>query len=204
MPITRAMNSNQNVLGIPKRLDRNILGYLSSEEALQSIPAFQFMTSQEQAIITNSSLFPSQFNELRTIIFDYIAIPLLRNEDTFLRDNMYMITIIKNRLKNMMETYPDEDFSYYKHIVDLITMTFEKAELLHKYDNITTSKGDVATVRTQIKRVYLRTEYEIYNIIYGRPNISNGEVYKQDRIHKINLLLEEDGLIRIEDFRERL
>lgn len=204
MPITRAMNSNQNVLGIPKRLDRNILGYLSSEEALQSIPAFQFMTSQEQAIITSSSLFPSQFNELRTIIFDYIAIPLLRNEDTFLRDNMYMITIIKNRLKNMMETYPDEDFTYYKHIVDLITMTFEKAELLQKYDNITTSKGDVATVRTQIKRVYLRTEYEIYNIIYGRPNVSNGEVYKQDRIHKIHLLLEEDGLIRIEDFRERL
>lgn len=202
MPFLRS--TNYNILGYSTFSKCNVLGYSKLDlQRLHTQSGYQKMSEDEQQLIT-TELFPTAFNDFKTMIFDYVAIPLLQNEEDFLKDNIYMITIIKNRLNDITTSFPEEDFTFYKHIVDLISMAFEKTELLDKYEKLLNSTGGVATLGLQVKRVFLRTEFEIYNIIFGRPNVRQGETYDSDRIDLIYNLLHTDKLIRIEDFKERL
>lgn len=202
MPFLRS--TNYNILGYSTFSKCNVLGYSKLDlQRLHTQSGYQKMSEDEQQLIT-TELFPTAFNDFKTMIFDYVAIPLLQNEEDFLKDNIYMITIIKNRLNEITTSFPEEDFTFYKHIVDLISMAFEKTELLDKYEKLMNSTGGVATLGLQVKRVFLRTEFEIYNIIFGRPNVRQGESYDSGRIDLIYNLLHTDKLIRIEDFKERL
>jgi hypothetical protein len=197
-------STNYNVLGYYTFSKCNVLGYSKLDlQRLYAQPGYQKMSNNEQQLIT-TELFPSAFNDFKTMIFDYVAIPLLRNEDDFLSNNLYMITIIKNRLNDLTTSFPEEDFTFYKHIVDLISMAFEKTELLDKYEKLLNPSDGVVTLGLQVKRVFLRTEFEIYNIVFGRPIVHEGETYENNRIDAIYKLLHEDKLIRIEDFKERL
>jgi hypothetical protein len=202
MPFIRT--SNHNVLGYYTFSGCNVLGYSKLDiQRLYAQPGYQKMSKSEQELIT-TELFPTAFNDFKTMIFDHVAIPLLRNEEDFLSDNLYMITIIKNRLETLTKSFPKEDFTFYKHIVDLISMAFEKTELLEKYEKLLNPSDGIVSLGLQVKRVFLRTEFEIYNIIFGRPNVREGETYENSRIDMIYKLLHEDKLIRIEDFKERL
>lgn len=202
MPFLR--NTNYNVLGYSTFSKCNILGYSKLDlQRLYSQSGFQNMSGNEQQLIT-TELFPTGFIDFKTMIFDHVIIPLLKNEDKFLIDNLYMITIIKNRLNDLIKSFPNEDFTFYQHIVDLIFIAFEKTELLDKYNALLNPGNGVVTMNLLVKRVFLKTEFEIYNIVFGRPNVSQGETYDNNRIDLIYKLLHNDNLIRIEDFKERL
>lgn len=202
MPFLRS--TNVNILGYSTFSRYNVLGYSKLDMSqLQQQSGYQQMSNSEQELLT-VELFPTAFNDFKTMIFDNVAIPLLQNKDEFFRDNIYMINIIKNKLDTLVKSFPEEDFTFYKHIIDLIFLAFEKTELLDKYEKLFSGEDSVATLGLQVKRVLLRTEYEIYNIIYGRPNTKMGETYENGRIEEIYNLLYKENLIRIEDFRERL
>lgn len=202
MPFLRS--TNVNILGYSTFSRYNVLGYSKLDMSqLQQQSGYQQMSNSEQELLT-VELFPTAFNDFKTMIFDNVAIPLLQNKDEFFRDNIYMINIIKNKLDTLVKSFPEEDFTFYKHIIDLIFLAFEKTELLDKYEKLFSGEDSVATLGLQVKRILLRTEYEIYNIIYGRPNTKMGETYENGRIEEIYNLLYKENLIRIEDFRERL
>ena len=132
MPFLRS--TNFNVLGYSTISKCSVLGYSKLDlQRLNTQSGYQKMSNNEQQLIT-AQLFPTAFSDFKTMIFDYVAIPLLRNEDDFLSENLYMITIIRNRLDALTTSFPKEDFTFYKHIVDLISMAFEKTELLDKYE----------------------------------------------------------------------
>lgn len=169
----------------------NVLG-------LQSSSLYQSITPEQQVLLSES-LVPQDVEQFKTLLFDSIVIPLLKNNDDYLKENIYIITLIKSKMKELIDQYSDLDLSFYQHIVDLITLTFQKSELAMKYDEYLNPKSGTATLGAEIKRIFLKAEFELYNIIFGKDDI-----YVKHRIKALKHILYKKKYIKLEDIKREL
>ena len=55
--------------------------------------------------------------------------------------------------------------------------------------NLKKGKGNINSMIYEFTELKIKTEYEVYNIVFGKPNVKNGENYDSIRIIRIKKLL---------------
>ena len=60
--------------------------------------------------------------------------------------------------------------------------------------NLKKGKGNINSMIYEFTELKIKTEYEVYNIVFGKPNVNNGENYDTIRIIRIKKLLENPSM----------
>lgn len=151
----------------------------------------------------SSNTIPLELQVFQQTIFDTIIIPLLKDEDIFLKKNAFIISLIKQNFDTISKVHGKNiDLSFYTNIIDLVSLTFDKFELAMKYDDLFNPKDGTATLGLQVKRVLMKSEYEIYNVLFGKPRIS--QRYSKKIIKAIKEIIYEKKILTLENIKFEL
>jgi len=145
---------------------------------------------------------PTKLKEFKMIMMSKFVIPLIQKKWHVVNENLYRIDIHRKRLDEYCQLYPKSDLELYKYIIHLVSSIYsehtELADIEKKmYENV----QGAATLAQKTTRIRLRAEYELYNLILGRP--TNGEHYDDLVLGKIKNLLMDESL-SVDDIKDRL
>lgn len=143
--------------------------------------------------ISNHSSFnePTEVKQIKIQIMNKLFIPLAANKWEYLKENTFIIDIILRKISNYYNKYKIEDLLMYIEFIkayDIIINERIQLENVEKkmYDHL----GTAFVFKTNM--IKLKPEYEIYNLIYGRPK--KGETYNTIIISHIKTLIQIDDI----------
>jgi hypothetical protein len=147
----------------------------------------------------------SKIKKLKDRILNNYLIPLVSKQWDVLKENMYFIDEIQNKIQYHYDIYKSDDLVAYNELLKVFKVLIEKQKLLEDYDENINGKHDPNEVMTMIFKtsmIKLLPEYEIYDSIFGRPKRELNEKYDDDVISKIKDLLKEDDITykKIKDY----
>lgn len=113
---------------------------------------------------------PQEIKSLKTNIMNVALIPILSQNFNFVRDNRFQLTLQKNKIKKLQKKYPQEDLVFFEHIIRVAESTIDNyEELLNLENTFYGAKKEVGTMIHRTKMIKLKPEYELYNMILGKP-----------------------------------
>ena len=133
-----------------------------------------------------------KLKEIKIYLLNKILLPAIQNNWDKLKENLLCLNNIENKLNYYSEKYPLGELDYYKnliHLTELLMLKDKEIKLLEKNNNDTDS---ISTIFYKTCYVKLKPEYEIYNLILGKPK--RGQGYNTDIINNINILLKKDNI----------
>lgn len=145
--------------------------------------------------LCNSEYIPSDVVKIKIYIMTNIIIPLVSKQWKILQENLFCLDHIKKKLDTYYNCYKIEDMKIYKELInafEVILLEHQQLEELEK----TIYNGDSKDLSTMIYRtamVRLKPEYEIYDIIYGKPRRSENQHYTMAIVEYIERLLKIEG-----------
>lgn len=144
----------------------------------------------------NTEYIPSDVTKIKIYIMTNIIIPLVSKQWKTLQENLFCLDHIKKKLDLYYNFYKIEDMKIYKQLInafEAILLEHQQLEELEK----TIYGGDSKDVTTMIYRtamIRLKPEYEIYDIIYGKPKKSENQEYNTIIVEYIEHLLKIEGI----------
>jgi hypothetical protein len=132
----------------------------------------------------------SNVKNFKLLLLETIILPLVRKQWKTLEENLYCIDNMKKKIDYYYYYYKLEDFLIYKEIIG----AFENIILEHKQledleKKIYGSSKDISTIIYKTTMIRLKPEYEIYNVLFGKPDRANNESYNDIIIKDIEHLL---------------
>lgn len=146
---------------------------------------------------------PLEIEEFKAQVFNKIVIPFSESNDEFLEEDLFNIQLAKEKLKELKEKYSDFDLSYYENLMNLISIACECYEMNKKYESYVPKK-DVINFSLQVKKILLKAEYEVYSLLYGKPDIKCGETYSEKHIEAIRKIIYDGNLKSLDSIQETL
>jgi hypothetical protein len=147
--------------------------------------------SGKQKINQNNNIF--EITQIKIYILNNLIFPLISNQWEILEENIIFIENIKNKLDYYYKIYHLEDIIIYKDIIKAIEIFLNEHHQLHDLEKkIYGSKEDNAVLTTMIYKtamIKLKPEYEIYNLIFGKPEKNKNQIYDENIINDISKLL---------------
>jgi len=138
-----------------------------------------------------------KIKRLKDRILNNYLIPLVSKQWTVLKENIYFIDEIQNKIKYHTEIYKTDELVAYNDMLKVFKVLIEKQKLLEDYDASTNGNRDSNEIMTMVFKtsmIKLLPEYEIYDSIFGKPKRDLNEKYDDDIINKIKELLKEDDI----------
>ena len=153
-------------------------------------------------ILCQENNIPLDVNKTKIFIMNTIIIPLISKQWNKLQENLYCLDKIKKKMDTYYRYYKIEDFIIYKELINAFENILSEHKQLEELEKTVygTSK-DLSTMIYKTALVRLKPQYEIYDIIFGRPIRSKNEEYNQNIIDEIENLLKVDG-ITFDNLRE--
>jgi len=133
-----------------------------------------------------------KLKEIKIYLLNKILLPAIQNNWDKLKENLLCLNNIEDKLNYYSEKYPLGELDYYKNLIrltELLMLKDKEIKLLEKNNNDTDSIGTIFYKTCYVK---LKPEYEIYNLILGKPK--KGEGYNTNIINNINILLKKDNI----------
>jgi hypothetical protein len=133
-----------------------------------------------------------KLKEIKIYLLNKILLPAIQNNWDKLKENLLCLNNIEDKLNYYSEKYPLGELDYYKNLIrltELLMLKDKEIKLLEKNNNDTESIGTFFYKTCYVK---LKPEYEIYNLILGKPK--KGEGYNTNIINNINILLKKDNI----------
>ena len=149
---------------------------------------------------------PYAILKLKKKIIDMFIIPIHLQKWKRVKENIFLISRLKNKIEKYKKLYPSEDLEIYEYLMTFITSVFsEHVELeeIEKKIYGDSSGMNLATFIHKTPYVRLKAEYEIYHLLYGKPNKKNKETYDKGKLKEISELLEDDD-ITFDDIKNKL
>ena len=144
----------------------------------------------------NIDKIPLPVIKIKKTIIDNFIIPMHSNNWQSVKENYFLLDKIQMKINKYKNNYKNYDLDIYEHLVNFIKNHFnqhiENEELENKLYN--TNNNNVATLFYKTPVVRLKAEYEIYNLIFGKPNKMKKETYNMSHIKTIVDLLKEDDI----------
>uniref|UniRef100_A0A6C0DGA7 Uncharacterized protein n=1 Tax=viral metagenome TaxID=1070528 RepID=A0A6C0DGA7_9ZZZZ len=146
--------------------------------------------------LCNTEYIPSDVGKIKIYIMTNIIIPLVSKQWKILQENLFCLDHIKKKLDLYYNCYKIQDMKIYKELInafETILLEHQQLEELEK----TIYGGDSKDVTTMIYRtamIRLKPEYEIYDILYGRPIRSENQEYNTVIVEYIERLLKIEGI----------
>ena len=118
---------------------------------------------------SNSS--PHYVLKIKRIIFDRYITPILGKNWKILKENLFQINSIMNKVDIFYENTKDESLIVYKYMLEVIKNTINTTEELNTLEGKLFDNGkDVAKMNFKLPRIRLKPEMELYNLIIGKPD----------------------------------
>lgn len=146
--------------------------------------------------LCNSEYIPSDVVKIKIYIMTHIIIPLVSKQWKTLQENLFCLDHIKKKLDTYYNCYKIEDMKIYKELINAFEAILQEHQQLEELEK-TIYNGDSKHVTTMIYRtamIRLKPEYEIYDILYGRPKQSENEKYNMVIVEYIERLLKIEGI----------
>jgi hypothetical protein len=140
-----------------------------------------------------------KIKKLKERILNNYLIPLVSKQWSVLKENIYFIDEIQNKIKYHIDIYKqnEPELVAYNEMLKVFKVLIEKQKILEDYDKTMNGKRDSNEIMTMVFKtsmIKLLPEYEIYNSIFGKPKRELNEKYDNDIISKIKELLKEDDI----------
>ena len=157
-----------------------------------------------QSIIVYPNI-PLEINQLKSSIINKFIIPIKNKQWTTLHENLFTLNRIKTKINHYYDSFKTNDLLVYKELVDTfesIDTEHQKLEILNNnMNNVnkTTDANNVSnlnfsTLAYKTAMLKLKPEYEIYNLVIGKPNIRLQQKYNEYIIKDIEKLLSVDNI----------
>jgi hypothetical protein len=138
-----------------------------------------------------------KIKKLKERILNNYLIPLVSKQWNVLKENIYFIDEIQNKIKYHTDIHKTEELVAYNEMLKVFKVLIEKQKILEDYDKTMNGERDSNEIMTMVFKtsmIKLLPEYEIYNSIFGKPKRELNEKYDDDIISKIQDLLKEDDI----------
>jgi hypothetical protein len=139
----------------------------------------------------------TKIKKLKERILNNYLIPMVSKQWDVLKENIYFIDEIQNKIKYHCEIHKSDELAGYDEMLKVFKVLIEKQKLLEDYDETMNGKRDSNEIMTMVFKtsmIKLLPEYEIYNSIFGKPKRELNEKYDDHVISKIKDLLKEDDI----------
>ena len=149
---------------------------------------------------------PFPILKLKKKIIDIFIIPIHMQKWKTVKENIFLISRLKERIEKYKKIYVGEDLEIYEYLMTFITSVFSEhveLEQIEKKMYSDTSGMNLASFIHKTPYVRLKAEYEIYHLLYGKPNRKKNESYNKEKIQEISNLLENDD-ITFDEIREKM
>jgi len=138
----------------------------------------------------SSSNLPSDILKIKITIFNNIILPLISQNWKSLYENLFCLEKVKTKLDYYHKTYKLEDLIIYKEIIRAVEIIINEHHQLEDLERkVFSSNNDVLTMIYKTSMIKLKPEYEIYNILFGKPKRDLNEKYDLQKITDITILL---------------
>lgn len=140
---------------------------------------------------------PIEIINIKIMILNLVVIPFMSKNWKKLEENICFLDIMIQKINFYLSIYNDNEYLLiYKDLL----YAFETAVVQHleiqnlekyfKDENTNT----ISTMVFKTTMIRLKTEYELYNLIIGKPNLSAGETYNMNIINIILKQLEVENI----------
>lgn len=147
---------------------------------------------------------PPEVRSFKIMIYDMLILPYMASNWKKLTENIIFLDNITNKLNYFLSLFPkNELLLLYKDIIAAFeTIALQHMELNALESYLSCGENDTSTIIFKTSMIRLRPEYELYNLILGKPNLKGGEVYNQAVIDDILSILDlgELSFDRISEF----
>jgi hypothetical protein len=133
---------------------------------------------------------PYEVNRSKIYIMNHIIFPLVSRQWKKLQENLYCLDNIKKKIDTFYHYYKNDDLFIYREIISALEVILSEHMQLEELEkSVYGTSKDLSTMIYKTALVKLKPEYEIYDILFGRPLRSKNEEYKQYIIDEIQQLL---------------
>lgn len=149
-------------------------------------------------------LFPSQdLKKIKINLINNIILPLVSKKWNTLKENTFALESIKKKLDNYYKLFKNEDILLYLQIVNAFESVISEHDQLDELEKQTYgSKNNVSTMVFKTALIKLKPEYELYNLILGKPDKKLNSTYNENIINEIQRLIANDNVTfqKIKDY----
>ena len=150
---------------------------------------------------TNKNKMPIMIIKLKTQILDHLMLPLIRNNWNYINNNFFMINSLKQKIDSFYLKYKMDDLLLYKDILEMVEIVINEHNQLFDLEKEKYSTNNSNSLIYKTKIIKLKAEYEIYNLIYGKPN--KNDIYDNNKLENIKKLLQIEN-ITFDNIKKRL
>jgi hypothetical protein len=139
---------------------------------------------------------PRDIKNIKIQILNNILMPLISKKWKTLRENLICLDSLKKKINSYYGIYKLDDLLIYKEILNSFESVMAEHIQLEKLEKKLYTSND-NTIHTAIYKttpIRLKPEYEIYDIILGKPNRNNMEKYDIVIISEIEFLLKKNDI----------
>ena len=137
---------------------------------------------------------PLDIKNLKIDIMNTIIIPFGNKNWKVLEENLVFIDMIKGKLFLYSSKYPTIDLQLYSDIVDACETNIYFYMEIANLERQLYSNDCSATIYIKTVMLKLKPEFELYNLIIGKPNITSGETYNSTIVNNIIKLLQIENI----------
>jgi hypothetical protein len=131
----------------------------------------------------------------KRIMKEYI-IPLYSEQWDVLNKNKLLMDKLMSSLQNYYKIYKLEELTVYIELLRILKNLFDKNDLLSDYESRSqiNDNKNIMNMVYKTTKITLLPEYELYNIIIGKPNRLLKETYNETIINDIKRLLTKENI----------
>lgn len=123
-------------------------------------------------------------------MFDRFINPILSKRWDLLRQNSFQINRFIEKAKYYYNLTNDDNILLYEHMLQIVKLSLDNNDELNRLEeNLFGNNNSVAQLSIKIPRIRLSPQYELYNMIIGKP-VNNK--YDDTIINHINNLLRKE------------
>ena len=134
-----------------------------------------------------------------------ILFPIISQQWTVVMENRFIISIIKEKIEKMYDKYykmyciinPNhvifKDIGFYRDVITLAeAIIIEHNDVIDMEKKLYGKRSDVGTLVFRTKMIKLKPEFEVYNLIIGRPK--KGTSYNENTIQYIKQMVGQENI----------
>ena len=145
---------------------------------------------QSNTVTVNGDNSDKEYFNFKQYIITHFLNPIMNRQFDTINRNYYNFDYITNRLNLYKNNRNKEDVTFIIKVVEILKYSADVQEAFNNVNSkfFGTDKRNKLLVETS--RIVLQSQYEIYNILFGRPDVMNPKHPKYE-IHILNDIKEQ-------------
>jgi len=124
-----------------------------------------------KSVYCKGSTSPYYVIKFKKFIFDSFITPIMSKQWKILRQNSFNISNTIKKLQNYYIMTRDDTLLLYENMLLIIKNTIDTTDELETLENsLFNTNGTVAQLMFKVPRIRLSPQYELYNLIIGKPD----------------------------------